>query len=101
MASRTIKISGVSTELLKLLDERISAQRAGGRSQYLRELIRRDVVSGALANGAGSSFREILAPVHEETHRLGYTNDEIERDVEEALGDYRRERARQQKAPAH
>ena len=101
MASHTIKISGVSAELLKLLDERIQTQQAGGRSQYLRDLIRRDVATApAPRNAPNSSFREILAPVHEETRRLGYTDEEIERDVDEAIRDYRRDRATRPKAQA-
>jgi metal-responsive CopG/Arc/MetJ family transcriptional regulator len=66
MASHTIKVTGVSDELLRLLDDRIQAQHATGRAEYIRELIRKDV----LANGSlpgGRTFRQIVAPLHEAT----------------------------------
>lgn len=94
MASHTIKVTGVSDELLRLLDERIQAQHSTGRSEYIRELIRRDLLGGPVhANlQRPRSFREILAPVYEETQRQGVSNDEIDHDIEEAIRETRAER---------
>lgn len=94
MASRTIKVTGVSDELLQLLDRRIQAQHSTGRSEYIRELIRKDVV-GTPTSGQSSpsrSFREILAPVDEETLRRGFSDDEIDQDIEDAIRETRAER---------
>jgi len=94
MASHTIKVTGVSGELLQLLDERIQAQHSTERSEYIRELIRRDVL-GAPAYGVSlrsRSFREILAPVHEETLQQGVPDDEMDQDIEDAIRETRAER---------
>jgi hypothetical protein len=91
MASHTIKVSGISPDLLRLLDERVRNQHATGRAEYVRELIRRDVVPGQEPSTKG--WREIAAPIHAETARLGYSEEEIERDIDEALEEYRRERS--------
>jgi|GEM_PF-2377144 len=95
MPSHTIKVTGVSDELLQLLDQRIQTQHATGRSEYLRELIRRDVL-GVRESGSATgsptgvrSFREILAPVHEETLRQGYRDEEIDPDIEDAVRETR------------
>ncbi len=91
MASHTIKVTGVSDELLLLLDERIQAQHSTGRAEYIRELIRKDVL-GARAGAAGpASFREILAPVHEATARQGCPPGEIDQDIEDAVRETRAE----------
>lgn len=45
-ATRVVKVTGMSGELLELLDLRVRQQHAGGRAEYIRELIRRDVLSG-------------------------------------------------------
>ena len=101
MPSHTIKVTGVSPELLQLLDERIRAQHAAGRSDYIRELIRRDIL-GAPASGSAEparSFREILAPVHAETERQGYPDAEMDGDIEEAARETRAERRSAGAAP--
>lgn len=71
MPSHTIKVTGVSDELLKLLDERVRCQHSIGRSEYIRELIRKDVL------GHGRTFREILAPVHAANRTLPDTDEEL------------------------
>ena len=50
MASKThvVKVTGVSTEMLRLIDEHARRQRFGGRAGYIRELIRRDTLSEAV-----------------------------------------------------
>lgn len=76
MPSRTLKITGVPEELVSLLDAHIKTRHAAGRSEYVRELIRKDVL------GEPKSFRELLAPVHAETVRRGTTEEEIDALVE-------------------
>ena len=44
MQSHTIKVTGVSEKLLELLDDRIRARHFTGRAEYIRELIRKDVL---------------------------------------------------------
>jgi metal-responsive CopG/Arc/MetJ family transcriptional regulator len=94
MASHTIKVSGISDDLLRLMDERLREQHSTGRSEYIRELIRRDVL-GNRGNGAAPvrAFREILAPVHEETRRSGETEEELEAFLRSQLEAHRREQA--------
>lgn len=84
MSTHTIKVSGVSDSLLKLLDERIRRQHALGRSEYIRELIRKDVVPIETSSVSVRSFREIVGPVHVETARLGVTEAEAD-DLIEAI----------------
>ena len=43
--SQVVKMTGMSEELLRLLDARIKEQRATGRAEYIRELIRRDALT--------------------------------------------------------
>ncbi len=94
MASHTIKVTGVSEELLALLDERIRAQHATGRSEYIRELIRREVLSaGSNAARGSETFDQLLAPVHAHTRAQGVPVEEIEDDIDAEIREYRRERA--------
>ena len=53
--SHVVKVTGMSGELLELLDLRVRQQHAAGRAEYIRELIRRDVLAS-----------QILAPVSPE-----------------------------------
>jgi len=97
MASRTIKVTGVPEELLQLLDRRIRAQHATGRSEYIRELIRRDVLvtPGAATSGWPSPevpFGELLAPIQAEAERAGEGEDETEKFLREQLEAHRRQR---------
>ncbi len=94
MASHTIKVTGVSDELLQLLDERAQALRSSGRSEYIRGLIRRDVLAATLDGTSPRcrTFREILAPVHEETMRKGVSEDEMDHDIEVAIRESRTDR---------
>lgn len=49
--SRVVKVTGMSEDLLALLDARVRQQHAAGRAEYVRELIRRDVLSAGLGRG--------------------------------------------------
>ncbi len=94
MASRTIKVTGVPDDLLKLLDEKIRDQHARGRAEYIRELIRRDVLEGRGRKlVSGPSFREILSPVHEESRARGYGEEELDSLFEEVRAEARQEKA--------
>lgn len=87
--SHTIKISGVSEELLSRVDEKWKAQHYADRSEYVRDLIRRDVLTPpTLAEGMTALFRA----VREETVRLGYSDDDIAADVAEAVREVRKGR---------
>jgi len=71
MPSQTIKVTGVPEELVRLLDKRVKQRHAAGRSEYIRELIRKDVL------GEPHTFREILAPVHAATADLKESEEEL------------------------
>lgn len=45
--SQVVKVTGMSEELLRLLDARVKQQQATGRAEYIRELIRRDALLSA------------------------------------------------------
>lgn len=93
MPSRTIKVTGVSEELLSLLDQRIRSQHAAGRSDYIRELIRKDVLDAAAParRAAPMTFRDLLGPVQEEVQRLGESEEETEEFLRGELEAHRRE----------
>ena len=48
-ASYVVKVTGMSEELLNLLDARVKQQQATGRAEYIRELIRRDALASLAA----------------------------------------------------
>jgi metal-responsive CopG/Arc/MetJ family transcriptional regulator len=93
MPTHTIKVTGVNDELLRLLDERVQAQHVTGRSEYIRELIRRDVLAPTEGQREARSrgFREILAPVHAAAP-ANETEEEIEEFVDDLIALARRER---------
>ena len=84
MPSHTLKITGISDELLALLDERVRSVHAVGRSEYVRELIRLDVLRSAERGAAGAdvSFRDLLAPVHTVTRSHALSDEDIANLVE-------------------
>jgi len=47
-SSHVIKVTGVSDELLSLLDMKMRQQHATGRAEYIRELIRRDILASEI-----------------------------------------------------
>jgi metal-responsive CopG/Arc/MetJ family transcriptional regulator len=50
LKTHIVKVTGVPDELLQLLDDRVAKRHFGGRSQYLRDLMRRDLLDAASAN---------------------------------------------------
>lgn len=93
--ANVIKISGISDELLSLVDARWKSQHFADRSEYIRDLVRKDLLpsSASLAEGVKSIF----GAVHEELATYGLSESEIEADVDNALEKVRSER-RQGKA---
>jgi len=88
-ASRVVKVTGMSRELLELLDLRVRQQHAGGRAEYIRELIRRDVLS-AQASGPVSLEQSMLQEYHtlgdlELESRLSPVQEGCLREVEQAM----------------
>ena len=61
--SCVVKVTGMSPELIALLDARVREQHAAGRAEYVRELIRRDVLSRRPLPAAPSG-QEMLAEYH-------------------------------------
>lgn len=84
--SSVIKVTGVPEELLHLLDERVKTRHYAGRSEYIRELIRRD----ATAQEPVLSIREIMAPVHAETQNM--TQEELDELTDSAIREAREAR---------
>ncbi|MEP6756023.1 MAG: ribbon-helix-helix domain-containing protein [Chthonomonadales bacterium] len=72
MSSRTLKVTGVPQDLLALLDQRVKDRHALGRSEYIRELIRKDVLEQP------SVLREVMAPVYEAGHTIKESEQELE-----------------------
>jgi metal-responsive CopG/Arc/MetJ family transcriptional regulator len=94
MTSHTIKVTGVSEELLQLLDQRIRAQHATGRAEYIRELIRRDVLAQE-SLPQSRPFRTIVAPVQAATP-ADETEAESDEFIEDLIATVRRERREEQ-----
>jgi hypothetical protein len=69
--SHVVKVTGVSDELLGLLDSRVLARHATGRSEYIRELLKRDLIGEP-------TFRQILAPMHAQGRELPDTEEELD-----------------------
>lgn len=96
MASRTIKVTGIPEELLQRLDRHIQTLPVTGRSEYIRELIHRDVLeSRATPPGWPSPelpFSELLAPLQEEAVVRGESEDETEEILCRELAAHRHER---------
>ncbi len=94
MPFHTLKVTGVSEELLRLLDDQIRARHVSGRSEYIRELIRRDVlpIGANGTNTAACSFRDLLDPVAQEVRHLGEVEDETEAFIHAEIKANRRER---------
>ncbi len=61
--SYVVKVTGMSPELIALLDARVKEQHAAGRAEYVRELIRRDVLSRQTFPAAPSE-QEMLVEYH-------------------------------------
>jgi hypothetical protein len=100
MKTHTIEVTGISDELLKLLDERVR-QRGGDRAALVRELIQKELRAAPPSSAEEApphpamTFDEILMPVHRHVTESGITDEELDRLFEKA-----REQVRKQKKAA-
>ena len=72
MSSRTLKVTGVPQDLVALLDQRVKDRHAVGRSEYIRELIRKDVLEQP------SVLREVMGQVNDAGHTIKESEQELE-----------------------
>jgi metal-responsive CopG/Arc/MetJ family transcriptional regulator len=97
METHVIEVTGISDELLRLLDERVR-QKGGDRSSLIRELIQKELQGTPRSRRktnrphAEMSFEEILRPVHRQVEESGITDEELDRMFEEARAQVRSER---------
>jgi len=65
MSSKTkahvVKVTGVPDDLLHMLDARVGKRRSGGRSKYVRDLIRRDLLGSVEDRDPQSNGRPTVA----------------------------------------
>ncbi len=89
-----IKISGVSDELLRRVDERWKGRHYADRSEYVRDLIRKDVLGeqGNATPTFSEGIRSLFGALHSRANQEGWTDAEIAEDVENALIEVRQDR---------
>jgi metal-responsive CopG/Arc/MetJ family transcriptional regulator len=92
--SHVIKVSGVSDELLTRIDDRWKAQHFADRSEYVRDLIRRDILDRETApkHPESGSIQSILNAVHAEVARRGISDSELAQDISQAVAETRARR---------
>jgi hypothetical protein len=83
--SHVVKVTGVTDELLGLLDGRVRARHSTGRSEYIRDLLRQDLLGEP-------TFRQILAPIHAQRNAMPESDEEIDALLATALDEVRAER---------
>lgn len=90
MTSHVVKVTGMSPELVALLDARVREQHAAGRAEYVRELIRRDVLSKQPSPPVAPPEQEIVAEYYALSSRgpneqLSQAEQARMRELEEAM----------------
>lgn len=92
--AHTIKISGVSDELLRRVDERWKDRHYADRSEYVRDLIRKDVLGeqGNTTTTFSEGIRSLFGELHSRANQVGWTDEEIAADIENALTEVRQDR---------
>ena len=92
--AHTIKISGVSDELLRRVDERWKGRHYADRSEYVRDLIRKDVLGeqGNATPTFSEGIRSLFGALHSRANQEGWTDSEIAEDVENALIEVRQKK---------
>jgi len=88
LKSHIVKVTGITDELLQLLDERVRQRHSTGRAEYIRELIRRDVLGDSAA-----TFREILTPIHADAQERPQTEEQLEAYFDQVRDDVYRDPA--------
>ena len=89
--SHVVKITGITEELLGMLDDRVRERHATGRSEYIRELLRRDLLSNP-----APTLGNILAPVHEQGNAMAESDDELD-----AVFDHARDAVHAERSQSH
>lgn len=95
--ANVVKISGISDEMMALIDAKWKAEHFADRSEYVRELVRRDLAT-MKAKSLSEGVKEIFGTVHEQLAAYGLGESEIEADVDKALAEVRSSRKKTQKA---
>jgi hypothetical protein len=92
VSTHTIEISGISDDLLDKLDKRAKGH-GRKREEFARYLLERGLDQDQQQN---QSLLEILKPIHDETERMGLSDEDIGEFVDEQIRLHRAEkRARQ------
>lgn len=94
--AHTIKISGVSDELLRRVDERWKGRHYADRSEYVRDLIRKDVL-GEQENATpnfSAGIRSLFRELHDKANREGWTDEAISENINVALAEVRQAKKR-------
>lgn len=97
--THTIEVTGIPEEMLERLDSRARERHATDRSEYVRELIARDLSSGPEVSDTPAAKKEktmaeVLAPIQESVRQSGMTTEEVNALLDETLRDVRWERRR-------
>jgi hypothetical protein len=71
----TLKITGVDEEVVCFVGERSSSLHFKGQAEYLRNLIREDMLRAAAEKK--SRLEHILAPLHAHADAKGYSDEEL------------------------
>jgi hypothetical protein len=93
MPSHTIKVTGVSDDLLELLDRRVREVHSTGRAEYVRELIRKDVLPHPRWPAADVSFAELVEPLQRDAEASGETEEELEEFIRQQIAEHRRSKS--------
>ena len=86
--THTIEITGIPSELLRRLDERVR-QCGGDRNTYIREVLEKELAGPQ--PGSGLAFDEIAAPLRQDFQASGMSEEELGALVEEAREEVWRE----------
>lgn len=94
-----VKVTGMSEELLKLLDARVKQQQATGRAEYIRELIRRDALpSMPIQKPKRDKARQRSAETAHEQSLLAEYHALVDNEMEAALSPAQQQRLREVEA---
>ena len=76
----------VPAELLDALNQRVRLHHASGRSEFILELLRKELRARPEAAPAPTNtIEQALAPFHAAIKKSGYTDEEVDRIFDEAL----------------
>lgn len=95
--ANVVKISGISDEMIALIDAKWKAEHFADRSEYVRELVRRDLAT-TKTKSLSEGVKAIFGTVHEQLAAYGLDESEIDSDVDKALAEVRSGRKKTRKA---